>query len=810
MSLNWLRTFIQLDKTPEELSELLTDLGLEVAGIEHKSSIEGNLEGIVVGKVLECGKHPNADRLSLTKVDVGADQPIQIVCGAPNVAKGQTVPVAMVGSTLYPTDGEPFAIKKGKIRGEVSQGMICAEDEIGVGTDHDGIIVLDNKWPAGTKASEVFDIKSDVVYDIDLTPNRSDATNHIGVAKDLLAALVIREDQAQQFNAKPLATFTGVNNLTIEVELIDSEKCPRFTGIVLKDITVGPSPEWLQWQLEAIGVRPINNVVDITNYVLHEYGQPLHAYDYDKIANAKIRVKTLEEGAPFQSLDEQNRKLSSDDLMICDGEDIPMCIGGVFGGLESGVTENTTRIFLEAAHFEAKGIRRSSHRHLLFTDASKVFEKGSDPNVCEEAIQRAVYLLEEFAEAKQASPFIDKYPSKILPVQIPLRYPRVTSFIGQEIPPLTISRILEALEMEIRSVEGSGCEVLVPTNKADVTREIDLIEEVLRIYGFNRIALPNKMVAGSDIGNGQNSFALRNTVAGILQGVGYNECMSMSLVSNAYFPDPIDITNNALVFINNTSNAAQEIMRPTMVISALENVRHNLNRQQHQIKIFEFGSTYHREVSGYKEIEKLSLTFCGTINNASWTSEKSTYDPYFHLKGVVIRLLEAMRINSSIVSELVSNPFLSYGQEWKFEKKAIAKLGRIKSDICNAFDIKQAVYHAEFEWNALIEAWSKAVINVSSPGKYPRVKRDLALVIPASVTFDEIEAIVLKQGKGIVKKVDLFDLYQDEQMKADNKRQYALSLQLEHSEKTLSEKDINKIIDKMMRSLENQFGITLR
>ena len=568
ISRRWLEDYIDIPLDDNTLSEVLTSLGLEVEGQESVESIPGGLQGVVIGQVLTCNQHPNADRLSVCTVDTGAETPLYIVCGAPNVAAGQKVLVATIGTTLYSPEGEAWKIKKGKIRGEMSEGMICAEDELSLGSSHDGIMVLDTDLAPGTAATELFPVETDTVYEIGLTPNRSDATSHYGVAKDLAAWLTTQGHQPnlRQGPGTPLSLGSG---LDIDVQVLNTEACPRYAGVCLDGINIAPSPAWMQFRLKAIGVRPISNIVDITNYILHSYGQPLHAFDYDKISNHKIIVDTLDEGTPFISLDEQERSLSSEDLMICDGNKAPMCIGGVFGGIGSGVKDQTTRIFLESAHFNAKYIRRSSTRHQLRTDAAKVFEKGSDPNLCVLALQSAVKLMNELTSSTIASEFIDIYPQTIEPVEIELRLSRVKLLIGHEFTALEVEGILSAMGMEFTKKDNNSWTVRIPTDKADVTREADLIEEIIRIYGLNNVAI-EEQVTSRIVDDGSGDFALwRNKIGEFLAHRGYLEMMGLSLTSRKSYAEILGLDEGARpeewVYVNNTSNRDLDIMRPDML-----------------------------------------------------------------------------------------------------------------------------------------------------------------------------------------------------------------------------------------------------
>ena len=608
ISYKWLKKYINLGDDIERISEILTDLGLEVEGVEQQESIKGGLKGVVIGHVLECTKHPNADKLSLTKVDIGQGDPVQIVCGAPNVAAGKKVVVATVGTELYSAEGEAWKIKKGKIRGEVSEGMICAEDELGLGNDHSGIIVLPEDTPVGIAARDFYNVEDDYVIEIGLTPNRSDATCHMGVAEDIAAYFKINtEDNAQVKDFIPEEFEVDVPGNNFEVHIENKEACPRYTGVLLSDVEVKESPDWLKNLLGVIGVRPINNIVDITNFILHAYGQPLHAFDADKIGGNQIRVKNLPSGSKFVSLDEKERTLHEEDLMICDGNDAPMCIAGVFGGLNSGVVNETKHIFLESAHFASTGIRKSSTRHLLRTDAAKIFEKGSDPNLTLKALKKAVYLLKEYAGAKVTSEIVDVYPVKIEPVKILVNFSNVNRLIGAGLSNEEIVNILHALNMTTKVVDDSKVYVEVPTNKADVVREVDVIEEILRIYGFNKVEIPTVLRTTIQSLDYPNARGIQKAVSSLLASNGFNEMMGLSLVESKWYGG---IQDN-FVQINNTSNIHLDIMRPEAIVSGLESVARNINYQQTDVSLFEFGKSYTKNEDSFAESKFLSLFLTG-------------------------------------------------------------------------------------------------------------------------------------------------------------------------------------------------------
>jgi len=810
VSLNWLKDYLDINLSPDEVSELLTAIGLEVEGMEEIESIKGGLKGIVIGEVKECGKHPNADKLSLTKVDVGEEEDLQIVCGAPNVAAGQKVVVATVGTVLYDAEGRDFKIKKGKIRGEVSQGMICAEDELQLGSDHSGIIVLPTDVKVGTPASEYYEIENDVVYEIGLTPNRSDATAHLGVAKDLAAAMKINHEHSGLVNAPKVEDFAIKNNdLPIEVVVENTEACPRYAGVMIKGVTVKESPDWLKTRLNAIGVRPINNIVDITNFVLHELGQPLHAFDADQIAGSKIIVKTLAEGTVFKTLDEVERKLTATDLMICDGDSKGMCIAGVFGGINSGVTEETKNIFLEAAHFNAKWIRKSSMHHILRTDAAMCFEKGSDPNVTLYALKRAALLFQEVAGGEIASEVIDLYPNKIEKKQIDIRYAQINRLIGVEIPVEKIKEIFAALEMNILQEDEAGMKIEIPTNKADVLREVDVIEEVLRIYGFNKVPISSQMKSTIVISDKPDQHKLRNTVSDFLANSGFNEIMSVSLTESKYFEEILPMDKEKLVFVNNTSNSHLDILRPTMLFSGLEAIVRNQNRQSPDLKLFEFGKTYEKLEEGFSEKSHYALFATGSKTNDNWLSKDKAQIDYYHLKAHVQNVLDRLGVTRFQQSAIQDERF-TFGLKYHRGPKELVSFGMVRKAITRKMDIKKSVFYAIFQWDNIVQSLKKHKVAFKELTKYPSVRRDLALVIDNSVNFQDIADIAHKTGKSILKEVNLFDVYENEEQLGVHKKSYAVSLIFEDATKTLKDKEVEKVMSKLIETYEGKLGAVIR
>lgn len=805
ISLNWLKRYIDLDLEINDLSEILTDIGLEVEGVEKIETIKGGLRGIVVGHVVECGKHPGADKLSLTKVNVGELELLQIVCGAPNVAQGQKVLVSTIGTTLYDAKGEPFKIKKGKIRGEVSEGMICAADELGLGDDHSGIMVLPEEVPVGTLARDYFKVEDDYVFDIGLTPNRSDATSHLGTAKDLAAYLKINRGWTGSIKDPDVSRFNvEVDNPPLEIEIEDEIGCPRYTGITLKNVVVGDSPAWMQNHLNAIGVRPINNVVDITNFILHELGQPLHAFDATKIKDGKVKIKTLPEGTPFVSLDEKERKLQGTDLMICDGQDKPMCIAGVFGGIDSGVTDATTDIFLESAHFNAGYIRKTSTKHLLRTDAAKVFEKGSDPNLTKYALKRASLLLQEHASATIHSNIVDVYPAKIEPREIIVRYSKVNKVIGTPLEKEEVHNILRAMDMELQPMDDDSFKVLVPTNKADVLREIDIIEEILRIYGFNKVPIPSQLKTAINYQNYPTKRQIQNGLADYLAHNGFNEMMGMSLIESHKYVSKDD----SFVYINNTSNIHLDIMRPDAMISGLKSVAHNLNYQQSDLKLFEFGRSYKALEEGFEEREFLSLFITGQDSVASW-DKKATSTDFFTMKKWVERLLAKANIKTYQVKEIEAGPF-NEGLLYHRGPNDIVRFGAISRATLKKAEISAPVYYAEFDYKALSKSAGKSSMTVAEISKYPGTERDLSLVINNNVAFQDILAISYKTDKKLLKEVSLFDIYRNDEQLGQGKKAYAVKFKFQDLKKTLVDKEIEKIMKTLISKFENEIGAQIR
>ena len=812
VSLNWLKTYIDIELSPEKVGEILTEIGLEVEGMEVIESIPGGLAGIVVGEVKTCGRHPNADKLSVTTVDIGLDRELPIVCGAPNVAAGQKVLIATVGTTLHPITGDPLQIKKSKIRGETSEGMICAEDEIGVGHSHEGIMVLPTDTKIGTPARDIFNLQTDYVYEIGLTPNRSDATNHLGVAKDLAAALKINYHLEEGVKMPDIKAFKVDNeSAPIEVVVENTDACPRYAGLTISDITIKESPDWLKQRLQAVGVRPINNIVDITNFVLHELGQPLHAFDLSAITNGQVLVKTLPEGSVFKTLDEVDRKLSNTDLMICDGQSKGMCIAGVFGGAQSGVKESTTQIFLESAHFNPKWVRKTSMHYNLRTDAAKVFEKGSDPNVVVYALKRAALLIKELGGGQISSPIIDLYPQPIAPKKIKVRYSRINQLIGVHMSKEEIHQILEAMEMQIEAIDDHQFEVAIPTNKADVLREVDVIEEVLRIYGFNKVPLDQKLTTSMAVAEHPDPTQIKAVIGDLLASRGVNEIMAVSLTESRYFNSgQFGIQPSQLVYVNNTSNMHLDIMRPTMLISGLEAVLHNQNRQQSDLKLFEFGKAYQKDDQGnISETHHLSIFLTGSRWGESWLFDGQQQNTFYSLKAFVAIVLGRLGVQGYQADE-EQNPVFSYGMRYFRGPQQLVSFGKVEATILRNLDIRGDVFYADFNWEALLKAAKKNRILFEPLNKFPSTRRDLALVVENSTKFSDIVAIAKKQGKKLLKDINLFDVYRNEEQLGPGKKSYAISCLFEDPSKTLKDKDVDKVMNKMIGAYESQLGAIIR
>ena len=806
ISYNWLKQFLKLDWEAQQTAELLTDLGLEVEGISQFESVKGGLKGVVIGQVLTCVEHPNAERLKLTTVDIGLEAPVQIVCGAPNVAAGQKVPVATIGTELYTKEGEAWTIKKGKIRGEESHGMICAEDELGLGDGHDGIMVLDDSLKVGTPCAEVFEVENDEVFEIGLTPNRSDAMSHYGVARDLRAGLRQKEIE-KELITPPLTNFAITDrSLKIDVRVENNELAPRYCGITLRNLIVQPSPDWLKNRLRAIGLTPKNNLIDATNYVLHELGQPLHAFDATKIKGNLVVVKTLPKGTKFTTLDGIERELHEEDLMICDAEK-PMCIAGIFGGEHSGVTENTTAIFLESAYFNPVSIRKSAKRHGLNTDASFRFERGIDIENVEAALRRAAILIKEIAGGDITSDIVDLYPKKVKPHEVFLSFAKIDKLLGQEIPRDKIKDILASLDIKVMNVTESGMGLMVPTYRVDVQRDVDVIEEILRVFGYNNIAISEKLNASIALTSKFEDHKLQHIIGNQLASQGFFEIMTNSLTSPEYFKLSKTKNENHAVKMLNPLSKDLAILRQSMLFSGLEAISYNSNRKKQNLKFFEFGKTYHQYETNRVENKHLSLFLTGNRTDSTWINPDRKSD-FFYLKTVVENILLRLGITDIKLSPLGESDF-SEGISITSMKRELVVLGVIKKSILKNFDIKQEVLLADFNWGTVLELISKNGIVFKNIPKYPEVKRDFALLLDNTIAFKEVYDIAFQTERKMLKEVSLFDVYTGKKL-PEGKKSYAVSFTLQNDKSTLTDKQIDKIMDKLQRKYENALGAELR
>lgn len=809
ISYNWLKQFIKLDTNPEETAEILTDLGLEVEGIESFESLKGGLKGVVVGHVISCEQHPNADKLRITKVDLGnGEAPVQIVCGAPNVAAGQKVPVATIGTILYDKEGNEFVIKKGKIRGEESHGMICAEDELGLGEGHDGILILDEKLEPGTPASEVFEIYSDSVLEIGLTPNRADAMSHWGVARDLRAGLIqSRPQNTYSELITPSVSKFKVEKRTLKYDILveDSKLAPHYCGVTISGIEVKPSPEWLQNRLKAIGITPKNNIVDATNYVLHELGQPLHAFDSSRMKGSKVIVKNATAGSKFVTLDGVERTLHEEDIVICD-ENQPLCLAGVLGGQHSGVTENTTSIFLESAYFNPVSIRKTAKRHGISTDASFRFERGIDPNITSYALKHAAILICEISDGEITSDITDLYPKKVEDFAVFLNYNNVKKILGEEIPHDVIKKILVSLDIKVTNITDKGLGLSVPPYRVDVQREIDVIEEILRVYGFNNIKTGSKINATVANSSKTDDHKVQNIVANQLVSQGFYEIMANSLTTSEYSELVDDLNPNKQVHILNPLSNDLSIMRQTLLFGGLESISYNLNRKKSDLKYFEFGKSYAKTLNGFEEYKHFSLWATGNVMPTNWNTPTSAID-FFLFKGYIDALLDRLGIKK-ITTQPNESTIFAEGISYFLGDRKIVEFGTVRKSILKNFDIKQEVYFADFNWSAVLNVISSKIKFAEIP-KHPVVKRDLALLIKNEVSFADIYKTVKLVDKNLILDVSLFDVYQGDKL-PEGTKSYAISMKLQDKDKTLTDTQIEKIMSKIQTQLQNEFEAELR
>jgi phenylalanyl-tRNA synthetase beta chain len=813
---NWLKEYVHTDLLPEQAGILLTDCGLEVESIEKFETVKGGLKGMVVGEVKTKEKHPDADRLNITTVDIGTDTLLNIVCGAANVEVGQKVIVATIGATLYPSIGEPFEIKKSKIRGQLSEGMICAEDEIGLGTSHEGILVLRDDAVVGTPAASYFKLEGDDVIEIGLTPNRADAASHIGVARDLVACLnckgTTKEKAAQVTLRLPdVSSFQTDNNQTeIKVVVEDAIACPRYSGVTINNIKVDNSPEWLKNRLKSIGIRSINNVVDITNFVLHELGQPLHAFDAAKIKGKKVIVKKLKEGSKFTTLDGIERILSSEDLMICN-EEGPMCIAGVFGGIHSGVTAETTAVFLESAYFNSTSIRKSSKKHSLKTDASFRYERGADPNMTVYALKRAALLIKEIAGGEIASDIIDIYPKKIENFKIAFSFRSCDQLIGKHIDVETIKSIILALGIEIEQEGNDALLLSVPPFKVDVQREQDIVEEVLRIYGYNNIEIPVELNASLSFAEKPDKEKIQHITSEFLTNNGFSEIMSLSLTKAEYAEKLTSLNPGQNVLMMNPLSSDLNALRQTLLFSGLETIVYNQNRKRANLKLYEFGRTYlsltNEGGSKYVETKHLSLFITGNKDAESWNVQTDAVN-FYTLKGIVQGVLE--RLNISVTAKEYTGDLFSKALVLNWNKKKIVEFGSVSKSVLKTMDIKQEVLYADFNWDIVLEAIvaGKAIMYTEVP-KFPEVKRDLALLIDKTIQFEQLESLAYQSEKSVLKRVSLFDVYEGEKL-PQGKKSYALSFILQDETATLTDKQIEKIMEKLIKVYQEKAGAEIR
>lgn len=805
ISYSWLNNYLNLELPHEEVSALLTDIGLEVEGIEEVERIKGGLKGVIIGEVLTKTEHPNADRLAITTVNIGDDVPLQIVCGAPNVAAGQKVPVATVGTILYDGDKD-FKIKKSKIRGEVSEGMICGADEIGLGEDTDGIMVLDTKVKVGLPASAYFQLDSDIVFEIGLTPNRSDAMGHIGVARDLITVLNHRGAKLQMCLPSVKAFEVESTTKNISVELKDTKLCPRYSGVSISGIKVANSPDWLQNRLRAIGLTPVNNVVDITNYVLHETGQPLHAFDIAKISGNKVVVSTVKNKSKFIALDEIERELSSDDLMINDANR-PICIAGIYGGIDSGVSNTTVDVFLESAYFDPVSIRKTAKRHGLSTDASFRYERGCDPNITVYALKRAALLITEICGGAIASDIVDIYPSTIQHFPVQLSYSKMDNLIGEVIDRELVQGILNDLEIEIVDSNNDGLSLLVPPFRTDVQREVDVIEEILRIYGFNTVSISSKLDTIISYSQVINIEEIRNAISDLLSNSGFNEAMNNSLTKdkNTKLISELDIEQNVVIL--NPLSKDLNVMRQSLLFSGLENIAYNHNRKSMDIKIYEFGKTYRKKGQKYSESQHLQVLVSGRLQSENWNANSDKAD-FFFIKEKVEHILNRLGIKD-VQSEQVNTYGFEEALMYKCKNKRLVCFGKLDNKICKAFDVKSEVYAADFDWDTVLDLVGHTKTRFQEISKFPVVRRDLSLLVDKSVSFDKLRMIAIKADNKILKSVSLFDVYEGSKL-PDGKKSYALAFTMGDATRTLTDMHIDKVMKKLMNSFRQQVGAEIR
>ncbi|MBT4344842.1 MAG: phenylalanine--tRNA ligase subunit beta [Flavobacteriales bacterium] len=805
ISYNWLNNYLNLNLPIDEISSILTDIGLEVEGVQEIESVKGGLKGVVIGEVLSKIQHPNADRLNLTTINVGEIEPLQIVCGAKNIDVGQKVPVATIGTILH-TGEDSLKIKKGKIRGELSYGMICSESELGLGESHDGIMVLDKNAEVGIKAKDYFKLETDTVFEIGLTPNRSDAMGHIGVARDLLTSLNYRGEKLQM--CKPsVKGFKELNKKSsISVEVKDFDLCPRYSSLTLSNVQVTDSPDWLQNKLKAIGLNPVNNVVDITNFVLHETGQPLHAFDMNKIQGKKVIVSRTKNDTKFITLDNKEIKLSSEDLMINDAKK-PMCIAGVMGGVESSVNNDTRDIFLESAYFDSISIRKSSKRHTLSTDASFRYERGCDPNITVYALKRAALLIMEICGGSLSSDINDLYPKKISHFKVILSYDKMDKLIGEYIDRNKVISILRDLEIDIADSSDDGLTLLIPPYRTDVKREVDVIEEILRIYGFNNVTIPSNLNTIITSNESNNSEKISASISNLLSNNGFNEIMNNSLTKDKYSALIPELDNLHNIKLLNPLSQDLNIMRQTLLFNGLENIAYNLNRKNKDLKFYEFGKTYHKIDDKNIEKKHLQILVTGRISSENWNSKNHDVDFYF-IKKIVESVLSKLGINK--FDSISKSGFgRSLSVTYSLGHKKLVSFGKVSNKICNYFDISKDVFMADFNWDNILKITKKNKMKYKDISKFPSMRRDLSLLLDKSVTFEKLKDIAKKTDNKILKKITLFDVYEGKQLSKD-KKSYSLSFIFEDESKTLTDKIIDKIMNKLITSFIDKAGAEIR
>ncbi|MCX7985391.1 MAG: phenylalanine--tRNA ligase subunit beta [Bacteroidales bacterium] len=813
ISYNWLKQYLPVEKSPEELAQILINLGLEVESLERWYSVRGGLENFVVGQVLTCEKHPQADRLHITTVDVGTSAPLKIVCGAPNVAAGQKVVVALPGAKIYSPKGE-FEIQKTKIRGESSEGMICAEDEMGLGENHEGIMVLDPDAPVGLPAKTYFKVTDDWVFEIGLTPNRIDSASHYGVARDIAAFL--KQTQPIELQKPDVSNFRVDNrDLPFEVIIENTEACKRYSGVAIKGVTIGESPQWLKDRLTAIGVRPINNVVDVTNFVLHELGQPLHAFDADKITGRKVIVRTLPKGTPFVTLDGVTRELADSDLMICNEKE-GMCIAGIFGGAESGITANTKNVFLESANFNPVWIRKSARRHDLHTDSSFRFERGCDPNITVFALKRAAMLIKELAGGTISSDIIDVYPHPIEPKELMVKYSRLNRLIGNVLPKEIIRNILLALEINILKEDSDELLLQIPTYRVEVTQEADIVEEILRVYGYNRVEIPGKITSSLTYSPAQSPLKQQDAISDMLSAQGFYEIMNNSLSKSAYY-EPYDQYRPHIVYILNPLSSDLNCLRQTLVFGALESIAYNINRKKNNLRFYEFGNCYFlnqnpassNPLDKYTEKASLGLFMTGLAEEPNWITPKAATNIYY-LKAHTENVFRKAGIEpGNLKLSDISHPLFSLAFQYSYNNHTIAVLGIVHHNLLKQFDIQQEVFAAEIDWEAILQLTSKRKVQFKELPRFPEVRRDLSMILDMQITYQQLEDLAEKVEPKLIKKINLFDVYQGDKIEK-GKKSYAISFILQSEERTLTDEEIDSVMKRLMEAYEKELGAKIR